>query len=304
MHMHNESAKKRDTALGLLRQLSEELQTRQIDIVYGDWNQGVFPRNHPDSPVEAVFTAPQWRVTANGRPFFGVDYGTMTAPPGVCTCFLIRTVSPARWRVSSHGLYDATSEQLGVAANDGTWHRPGFVLLTLGGMPSGMRVRSQATRQLRRQRQKRNRQQRELEQQYAAAWRPDALAEDSPAEEEAADAAPEPADGRWLRGRWRTGQTAAGWQHDETWHQRTAEPDYTSDWWQADVTRERTWHDQQWQQPDEGRAWWMQWSGHTYTDEWASSDWGNLAAYSRNLTWTMDGGSVSHTRCDLGASTS
>ena len=89
VHMHNESAKKRDIALGLLRQLSAELQTRQIDIVYGDWNQGVFPRNHPDSPVEAVFTAPQWRVTANGRPFFGVDYATMTAPPGVC--FLIRT---------------------------------------------------------------------------------------------------------------------------------------------------------------------------------------------------------------------
>ena len=54
-----------------------------------------------------------------------------------------------------------------------------------------MRVRSQATRQLRRQRQKRNRQQRELEQQYAAAWRPDALALESEADEEAADAAPE-----------------------------------------------------------------------------------------------------------------
>ena len=72
VHMHNESAKKRDVALGLLRQLSTELQLRQIDIVYGDWNQGVFPRGHPESPVEAVFTAPQWQVTSNGRPFLTV----------------------------------------------------------------------------------------------------------------------------------------------------------------------------------------------------------------------------------------
>ena len=98
------------------------------------------------------------------------------------------------------------------------------------------------------------------------------------------------------------GRLDGGWRHDGSWHQRTEEAtwqvataqpssaiDYAGDWWQAHEPQERPWQDQQWHQPLDARAWWMQWSGDTYTDEWASSEWQNVATSSQNPTWQGHG---------------